>query len=420
MANLAGADEFAGAGDRIVARNPVRFVDKQYTADGGARCGARCCAHPPDRTRQLVREAQNRIERMRIGIIGAGAIGASLGALLVRGGHEVGFAARGEHLAAIRERGLRLSGAFGEFTVRVEAAETLAPGAELIVVATKAHDARAAIREHRAAIDGQRLLIVQNGLDGIVVGTEEAPECEIVGGLAVYAASYLNAGHIAVTTGGTLYVGGTGGAGGTDGAGSTGGTGGAVDAVRADIAVAAEVPARELAALFGAVLPTVYSSNFVGAQWTKLMLNQINALPAITGLSVQETVANDRLRLILTASMREAVGVAAARGIRFATLQGLSDTLLRVFASMPLWIGQAMPRLMSARIGSVPNPGSTLQSIRRGRLTEIDYLNGALVRAAEAIGVAAPVNAALVTLVHEVERTTVFLSAGEVAERITV
>ena len=376
MANLAGADEFAGAGDRIVARNPVRFVDKQYTADGGARCGARCCAHPPDRTRQLVREAQNRIERMRIGIIGAGAIGASLGALLVRGGHEVGFAARGEHLAAIRE--------------------------------------------HRAAIDGQRLLIVQNGLDGIVVGTEEAPECEIVGGLAVYAASYLNAGHIAVTTGGTLYVGGTGGAGGTDGAGSTGGTGGAVDAVRADIAVAAEVPARELAALFGAVLPTVYSSNFVGAQWTKLMLNQINALPAITGLSVQETVANDRLRLILTASMREAVGVAAARGIRFATLQGLSDTLLRVFASMPLWIGQAMPRLMSARIGSVPNPGSTLQSIRRGRLTEIDYLNGALVRAAEAIGVAAPVNAALVTLVHEVERTTVFLSAGEVAERITV
>jgi len=341
---------------------------------------------------------------MRIGIIGAGAIGGSLGALLARGGHEVQFAARGEHLAAIRERGLRLSGAFGEFTAHVDAAETLAPGAELIVVATKAQDARAAIREHRAAIDGQRLLIVQNGLDGIAVGTEEAPECDIVGGLAVYASSYLKAGEIAVTTGGSLYVGG------------------------------ADVAARELAALFDAVLPTVYSSNFVGAQWTKLILNQVNALPAITGLSVQETIADKRLRLILTASMREAVRVAAAGGIRFAPLQGLNDPLLRGFARLPLWAGQALPRLMSARIGSVPNPGSTLQSIRRGQLTEIDYLNGAVVRAAAAIGAApvnaalvgaapvnaAPVNAALAALVHEVERTGVFLSASEVAQRITV
>ncbi len=374
---------------------------------------------------------------MRIGIIGAGAIGGSLGALLARGGHEVQFAARGEHLAAIRERGLRLYGAFGEFTAHVEAAETLAPGAELIVVATKAQDARAAIREHRAAIDGQRLLIVQNGLDGIAVGTEEAPECEIVGGLAVYASSYLKAGEVAVTTGGSLYVGSAGEA---RGAGRAGGAVGAVGAVGAD---GADVAAREVAALFGAVLPTVYSSNFVGAQWTKLILNQVNALPAITGLSVQETIADERLRLILTASMREAVRVAAVRGIRFAPLQGLNDSLLRGFARLPLWIGQALPRLMSARIGSVPNPGSTLQSIRRGQLTEIDFLNGAVVRAAAAIGAAAvnaalvnaalvnaapvnaapvnaaPVNAALVTLVHEIERTGVFLSASEVALRIT-
>jgi len=273
---------------------------------------------------------------MRIGIIGAGAIGGSLGALLARGGHEVQFAARGEHLAAIRERGLRLTGAFGEFTARVEAAETLAPGAELIVVATKAQDARAAIREHRAAIDGQRLLIVQNGLDGITIGTEEAPECAIIGGLAVYASSYLKAGEIAVTTGGSLYVGGAGEAGRAGGAGRAGRAGGAASAVDADGADGATVAAREVAALFGAVLPTVYSSNFIGAQWTKLILNQVNALPAITGLSVQETIADKRLRHILTASMREAVRVAAARGIRFAPLQGLSNALLRGFERLPL------------------------------------------------------------------------------------
>ncbi|MCY7412054.1 MAG: ketopantoate reductase family protein, partial [Salinibacterium sp.] len=142
----------------------------------------------------------------------------------------------------------------------------------------------------------------------------------------------------------------------------------------------------------------------------------------------QEVVAHGGLRRVMTASMREAVRVAAASGIRFAPLQGLNDALLRGFARLPLWAGQALPSVMSARIGSVPNPGSTLQSIRRGQLTEIDYLNGAVVRAAEAIGAVAPVaesigavapvNAALVGLVHEVERSGEFLRPSEVVARV--
>jgi 2-dehydropantoate 2-reductase len=68
----------------------------------------------------------------------------------------------------------------------------------------------------------------------------------------------------------------------------------------------------------------------------------------------------------------------------------------------------------------VPNPGSTLQSIRRGQLTEIDYLNGAVVAEANAHGLEAPINAQLVELVHEVERTRVFLSPAEVVERVPV
>ncbi|MBU1587013.1 MAG: ketopantoate reductase family protein, partial [Actinobacteria bacterium] len=68
--------------------------------------------------------------------------------------------------------------------------------------------------------------------------------------------------------------------------------------------------------------------------------------------------------------------------------------------------------------GATPNPGSTLQSIKRGQATEIDYLNGAVVRAAQAIGRTAPVNAELVKLVHEVERTKAFLTPAEVTRRV--
>ena len=75
---------------------------------------------------------------MRIAVIGAGAVGGAIAALLVRAGHEVEVTARGAHLTAMRENGIRLTGAWGEYTAAVLASEQLNRGAELVIVATKA------------------------------------------------------------------------------------------------------------------------------------------------------------------------------------------------------------------------------------------------------------------------------------------
>ena len=112
--------------------------------------------------------------------------------------------------------------------------------------------------------------------------------------------------------------------------------------------------------------------------------------------------------------MRETVRVGVARGIRFGSLQGLGDRRLRFFARLPLPLGQVLPWSMRVRMGDVPNLGSTQQSVRRGQPTEVDFLNGAVVREADAAGVDAPVNRALVELVHEVERTGLHLPAERV------
>ena len=69
-------------------------------------------------------------------------------------------------------------------------------------------------------------------------------------------------------------------------------------------------------------------------------------------------------------------------------------------------------------MGSVPNPGSTLQSLKRGQRTEIDHLNGAVVREARLAGRNAPYNAALTALVHEVEASGRFLTRDEVLARL--
>jgi 2-dehydropantoate 2-reductase len=324
---------------------------------------------------------------VRIGIIGTGAIGGTIAALLDRAGHEVSVTARGDGLAAIREHGLRFDGAWGEHVARVTASETLTQTPELAFVCTKAQDAAAALRDNAEHLRGITVVIVQNGLEALEVAAGILPDAVLVGGLALYASRYVEPGHVTVTATGSTYLG--------DGAGEP------TDA------------ARRAAGILGSVMPAVATGNFLGAQWSKLVVNMVNAMPALTGLSVQQTIADGTLARVVTASMRETTRIGFASGVHYANVQGLSTPLLRAFSALPLWAARALPALMARRMGPVPNLGSTLQSRRRGRSTEIDYLNGAVVRAAAAIGRTAPVNAAIVAAMHELETTGAFLTPEE-------
>lgn len=313
-------------------------------------------------------------------------MGGSLAALLDRAGHDVIVAARGEGLTAIRDHGLRLDGGWGEHVAHVAASEALIEPVQLLIVAVKAPDLADALRANRVAAT-RDVLVVRNGLGAIrdaraVLG--DGPS--VLGGLALYAASITAPGRVTVTAPASLYLGGS-------------------------------PAAPDVADVLGAALPAHVVEPFENAEWTKLVVNQVNALPAITGLSVQETIADAGLRRILVRSIRETVGIARAKGIRFEPLQGLSDGLLRVVSLVPEAIAEALPRLMARRMGAVPNPGSTLQSVRRGRPTEIDRLNGAVVAAAVEVGRTAPINAALTEMVHEVERTGRFLTPADVIRR---
>ncbi len=316
---------------------------------------------------------------MRVAVIGAGAVGGTMAARLFAAGHSVEVAARGNHLAAIRADGIRLRGAWGDIDAMVDANPTITVAPQLTILATKAQDAAAALTSNLPALGTSPILVVQNGLESVSAARSIAHNSPIAGGLAMFAASYFDAGTITVTATGPTYVG------------------------------EDRVLARRIDAELGAALDLVVVDNFEGAQWTKLVVNQINALPAITGLSAQAVLADRHLRLMVTEAMRETVRVGAARGIHFASLSGLTPSRLRLLAALPAVAGQVVPLVMRRRMGHVPNPGSTLQSIARGQLSEIDYLSGAVVRAAHELGLAAPVNARFVELVHRVERQGSFL-----------
>lgn len=331
---------------------------------------------------------------MKVAVIGAGAVGGLLAALLDRAGHDVEVTARGDHLAAIRADGIVLDGGYGSHVARVAAHETLQRDPEIVILATKAQDAASALAANASRIDGIPMLVVQNGLGGIRVAREAQPVSPLLGGLALFASSYLSPGHITVTAALPLVIGAT-----------------------------PDCPPEirdRVVGLLREALPVETVDSLEGAQWTKLLVNHVNALPAITGLSVQQTVADPALRRVLAGSLRETVGIANRIGIRFTGLQGIPGWTLPWLGRGPLALAARFPRLLARRMGDVPNPGSTLQSLRRGQLTEIDFLNGAVVRVAGEHGLGAPINAGLVDLVHEVERTGAFLAPAEVAARVRI
>ena len=320
--------------------------------------------------------------RQRVAVIGAGAIGGTIAALLDAVGHDVTVTARGEHLTAIREHGLRLKGGYGTHTAAVTALERLEATPDVAILATKATGAVAALEANRGSLQDVPLLVVQNGLGGERVAADLLGHPRVAGGIALMAANSMEPGVITVTAPGDTIVGGTEGA--------------------------------RFAALLGEALPTSETPSIEGAQWTKLLINMVNALPAIVGHSVQDVIRDPGLRRVMLASMRETARIGLASGVRFQPLQGLTPLLVRVVAFAPRRIAQHVPLRIKDRLGDVPNLGSTQQSVRRRQPTEVDHINGAVVAAAARIGWEAPVNASLVELVHEVERTGRFLPASAV------
>lgn len=332
-------------------------------------------------------------ERKRVGIVGMGSVGTALAGFLADGGHDVHVAARSYAVETLNTRGVAVSGALGSVRGRVKARTRLTGRFDVVFLCTKAQDTESAVQDNRDALD-TLVVVVQNGLGGLDTVRSLVPHAHTVGGLTLFASTMTEPGIAVVTGPGTTYLG-------TD---------------RPDDRAGLDTVARVIDKAF----PIEIVENFPGAQWTKLTINMLNAMPAITGLSMQQSTADPRLLTITTRAMRECVQTGLRLGVHFEALQGLNHRLLSAFAQLPVRAGGTIPLRLTAAMGPVPNPGSTLQSLRRGQKTEIDFLHGAVVRHAQALSAAGhlwqtPTCEFLVELVHRVETTGDFVEPHEVS-----
>ena len=302
---------------------------------------------------------------MRILIHGAGAVGGYFGALLARGGHELWFVARGEHLAALRAHGLVVELPEQSFTVtpvHAVAAPGDAPRPELILVCVKSYDTMAAAEGLRPVVDaGTIVLSLHNGVENEDVLARALALPPLMVGLTRIGVELVGPGRIAYSGRGTILYGEP------DGTDST--------------------RARRVAEAFTAAgVPFQQRPDILVAAWEKLAWNAgFNAVTALTRATVAEALALPATRALIVAAMEETDAAATALGIpvrRTRTEAVLADSV------------SGLPDFQT----------SMLQDVLRGRRLEHDAINGAVVRAAARIGVAVPVNRMLVGLLDRLDR----------------
>ncbi|MEL6062477.1 MULTISPECIES: ketopantoate reductase family protein [unclassified Methylobacterium] len=293
---------------------------------------------------------------MNAAVVGAGAVGCYYGFMLAKAGHAVTLIGRPALVEAVAASGLILDSASGTASVPVRAttAGNGVAGADLVLVCVKSGDTEAAGAMIAPHLDpAAAVLSLQNGVDNAgrlaaVLGRPVVP-------VAVYVATEM-AGPGRVRHNG-----------------------------RGDLILGASAASARIAAAFSAAgIPTTVSERAVDALWGKLILNcAYNALSALTQLPYGRLVQGEGVVACMADVVRECVAVAEAAGLSVAP--------------------DILDRVLSLSTTMADQRSSTAQDLARGRPSEIDHLNGYVVRMGAALGIPTPANRMLHTLVKLAE-----------------
>lgn len=307
---------------------------------------------------------------MKIAVLGAGSLGCVLGGVLTEAGHEVWLINRqADRVAQLRRHGLVMRVGGVDRTVAVQATTRAedAGVADLVVVLVKSFHTESAMASVPPLLGPATVVMsLQNG-----VGHEEllarfvGPE-RLLAGKTYVGGSPLGPGHvIAGYHGKDTHIGEL------DGSDS--------DRVR-----------RIAAAFNGAGLQTHVSRNILGTIWDKLLINvATGAITAITGLTYGQLYRQPQLQALGVAAVEEAMAVARAQGIALS----ITDPV-QAWTQAGAGLGEDFKTSM-------------LQSIEKGSVTEIGFVNGAVVQLGERLRVPTPVNRSLVALVQGLEARSV-------------
>jgi 2-dehydropantoate 2-reductase len=306
-------------------------------------------------------------------VIGAGAMGGLYGLSLINSGHSVTFLdINAEHVDAINKNGYRLSGVTGDKTHKVKATldpNDLVGSADAVLFHTHTNGTAAGAKSAALVLkpDGWAISL-QNGIGNIEELVKILGPRRVVGGISYHSAALSAPGHALHTNTGPTYIGEL--------------DGGSSDRVQ-------ELMNTMLSSGFEPeIVPDIMS-----VIWSKFVLNcGINPLCAVSGLRLGEVARNAAADQMQSLVLDEVMAVVKAKGVELTN----NDMIAYI---------KKLTRLRY-------NKPSMQQHMEAGRPTEIDSLNGALVREAKLLGVKVPFNQALVLMVKAREAAMVEFTSG--------
>ena len=328
----------------------------------------------------------------KILFIGAGAIGSYLGAFLSRAGHDVTLVdAWAEQVDTIRQRGISVTGPHEPFqahptAVHLHESARLPRDFEIAFVAMKVYDTAWATQ----------LAIRHLAPDGLVVASENCWPDPVVASIAGASRSVglvMSKIGVACWKPGEVER------------GMGRGQGKGHDVFRAGEHDGRTTRrARELAEMLSVVDGSQVTDNLWGERWSKLCANAMgNPVQAMSGLGSQEIGSSEVGRAITINLAAESARVGLALGYRVPKVNGAEAAQWAAADQRETWT--ALDTMLTpTSAGGVNWRASMAQDVAKGRTTEIDFMNGHVVAQGRQVGVPTPVSAAVVDVIHEVER----------------
>lgn len=320
---------------------------------------------------------------MRVAIYGAGSLGTILGAYITRAGYEIELINRNEaHIKALQDRGAQIVGGV-EFSQEVVAytPSEMSGVYDIIFLMTKQQHNAEVVQMLRGylAEDGA-LVTFQNGLPEVgiadIIGEERVLGCAVAWG-----ATLLRPGVCELTSSPDSIT------------FSLGSLGSSHSHHLAKV--------KELLECMGRV---DVEENFIGTRWSKLLINAaFSGMSALLGGTFGEVSKPYKSRRVVQALIKECIDVCATAGIRIEPVQGkdivkllnYTNPIKRLFSFMIIPIAIRKHANLKA---------SMLQDLERGKLTEVDAINGAVSQFGRRVGCPTPMNDRVVDIIHKIER----------------
>ncbi|MDQ3033871.1 MAG: 2-dehydropantoate 2-reductase [Myxococcota bacterium] len=313
---------------------------------------------------------------MRVGVLGAGAIGTYVGGRLSAAGHDVVLVGRAERLAEIASRGVVLEDVEGpprEARPRCAGDASALRDCEVVLITTKVaglESAAASLRDQASVVIG-----LQNGVEHPRVLRDVLGRPRARAGSVSWNVVWRDGRTLRRSTTGPIVI----------------------EQQGEDAIVS-----RTIEALEDAKLPARGADPIEPVLWTKLLFNLNNAINALSGLPLREELGTRAWRRVVAACQLEGLAAMRAAGLRPVRIGRLDARLSSLFLPAPdrlfRVVAGAMIRIDPAARSSMAD------DLASGRMTEIDHLNGAVVELGARHGVPTPVNARVVAAIRRAER----------------